>query len=63
MSLMPEWARHLTGTYLPRVVQRAYLEPSARLQARAVRWAYPQLPCHELALARAAAPAAAASAA
>jgi uncharacterized protein (DUF2236 family) len=57
MSLMPVWARQLTGTYLPRSVGHAYLDPSFRLQARAVRWAYPTLPCKELALARATAPA------
>ena len=53
MLLMPEWAQHLSGTYQPRVVQRAYLVPTARLQARVVRWAYPVLPCVELATARA----------
>jgi uncharacterized protein (DUF2236 family) len=53
MLLMPEWARHLTGTYQPRAVQVAYLEPMARLQARVTRWAYPVLPCVELATARA----------
>jgi uncharacterized protein (DUF2236 family) len=57
MSLMPTWARHLTGTYQPSPVRRAYLVPSARLQARIVRWAYPQLPCHAMAMARATAPA------
>jgi uncharacterized protein (DUF2236 family) len=56
MSLMPVWARHLTGTYQPAAVRRAYLEPSARLQARLVRWAFPELPCKTLALARATAP-------
>lgn len=53
MLLMPAWARHLTGTYQPKVVERAYLDPSARLQARLVRWAYPMLPCAEIATARA----------
>jgi uncharacterized protein (DUF2236 family) len=53
MTLMPAWARHLTGTYQPTAVQRAYLVPSARLQARLLRWAYPVLPCVELATARA----------
>jgi uncharacterized protein (DUF2236 family) len=63
MTLMPEWAQHLTGTYLPRPVQRAYLIPSARFQARVVRWAYPVLPCVELATARATAGAASVAAA
>jgi uncharacterized protein (DUF2236 family) len=58
MLLMPVWARQLTGTYQPRVVQRAYLEPAARVQVRMTRWAYPVLPCHEMATARASAPAA-----
>ena len=53
MSLMPEWARHLTGTYQPRPLQRAYLDPATHLQTRLVRWAYPVLPCVELATARA----------
>lgn len=53
MSLMPEWARHLTGTYQPPFVQRTVLEPMARLQVRLTRWAYPVLPCVELATARA----------
>jgi uncharacterized protein (DUF2236 family) len=52
MSLMPAWARHLTGTYLPRSVQRLYLDPSTRLQTRLIRWAYPELPCRALATAR-----------
>ena len=55
MLLMPEWARHLSGTYQPKAVQQAYLDPRARLEARLVRWAYPMLPCQELAAARAAA--------
>ena len=55
MLLMPAWARHLTGTYQPKVIERVYLEPNARLQARLLRWAYPELPCKQLATARAAA--------
>ncbi len=53
MLLMPAWARHLTGTYQPKVIERVYLDPSARLQARLLRWAYPELPCKQLATARA----------
>ncbi len=44
MSLMPTWARHLSGTYQPWPVRRAYLDPAARLQYRLVRWAYPEIP-------------------
>ncbi len=53
MLLMPAWARHMTATYQPAVVQRTYLVPNAHLEARLVRWAYPELPCHRMALARA----------
>jgi uncharacterized protein (DUF2236 family) len=53
MSLMPTWARHLSGTYQPAAVQRAYLEPATRLQSRLIRWAVPELPCHAMATARA----------
>ena len=53
MALMPAWAQHLTGTYLPAPVRRLYGEPSTRLQGRVVAWAYPELPCKRLALARA----------
>jgi uncharacterized protein (DUF2236 family) len=56
MLLMPEWARHLTGTYQPRVVEAAYLVPRAHLEARLIRWAVPVLPCVELASARVGAP-------
>jgi uncharacterized protein (DUF2236 family) len=52
MLLMPEWARHLTGTHQPRVVELGYLVPRAHLEARLVRWALPVLPCVELASAR-----------
>jgi uncharacterized protein (DUF2236 family) len=53
MSLMPKWARHLTGTYLPAPVQKLYLEPNAKLQSTVVRWAYPEPPCKAMAIARA----------
>ncbi|HJR26629.1 MAG TPA: oxygenase MpaB family protein [Acidimicrobiales bacterium] len=53
MLLMPAWARHLTGTYQTRVVEVGYLVPRARLEAQLLRWAYPVLPCVELATARA----------
>ena len=50
---MPEWARHLTGTYLPAPVRRLYLEPNARFVSNVVRWSYPELPCKQLAVERA----------
>jgi uncharacterized protein (DUF2236 family) len=52
MSLMPDWAQRMTGTRLPRPLQRLWLEPSDRLKAGLVRWAYPELPCKRMALAR-----------
>ena len=53
MLLMPKWARHLTGTYQPKLVERTYLDPNVRLQSRLLRWALPDLPCKVLATARA----------
>jgi len=53
MSLMPVWARRLTGTYQPTAVRTLYLDPAMRLQCRLIRWAVPELPCHALATARA----------
>lgn len=53
MELMPEWAGHLTGTWQPEAVQRAWLRPATRLRAALVRWACPELPCKRMALARA----------
>ena len=53
MSLMPEWARRLTGTWQPGLVERLWLRPSDRLKAALVRWAYPELPCKRMAVARA----------
>jgi uncharacterized protein (DUF2236 family) len=52
MGLMPEWARRLTGTHQPEIVQRLWLRPADRLKAALIRWAYPELPCKRLALAR-----------
>lgn len=55
MARMPRWARVLTGTDQPPLVQQMLLTPSDRLRARLVRYAYPVLPCKRLALARCAA--------
>ena len=52
MGLMPEWARRLTGTYQPKIVERLWLRPGGRVKARLLRWAYPELPCKRMALAR-----------
>jgi uncharacterized protein (DUF2236 family) len=53
MTLMPAWARQLTGTYLPAPIERLYLQPRARLETALIRWAYPELPCRAMATARA----------
>lgn len=53
MGLMPEWARRITGTYQPDPLYRFAFAASDRLKARIVRWAYAELPCKTMALARA----------
>ncbi len=53
MGLMPEWARRMTGTYVPELAQRAIFGPSDQLKASVVRWAYPELPCKTMAMRRA----------
>jgi uncharacterized protein (DUF2236 family) len=52
MSLMPDWARRLTATDTSETLDRALLQPSNRLRARLLRWAYPELPCKGMALRR-----------
>ena len=52
MTLMPEWARHLTGTAHPHWMERTLLVPATHLRARLVRWAYPAPPCVAMANAR-----------
>ena len=52
MTLMPEWARRLTGTDHPAWQERTVFAPASQLRARLVRWAYPEPPCVALARAR-----------
>jgi uncharacterized protein (DUF2236 family) len=52
MTLMPVWARQISGTYLPAAVQRLYLEPNTQVQTRLIRYAYPELPCRAMATER-----------
>jgi len=52
MTLMPEWARRITGTDHPQWLEDAVFSPASRLRARIVRWAYPAPPCVALANAR-----------
>jgi uncharacterized protein (DUF2236 family) len=61
MLLMPGWARRLTATKLQAINQRLLLHPNNRLKARIVRWAYPELPCKQMALERMSAPVSAAA--
>ncbi|HEY8493606.1 MAG TPA: oxygenase MpaB family protein [Myxococcota bacterium] len=53
MELVPEWAQRLTGTHAPAPLRWLWLRPHARLRARLVRWAVPELPCKRMAMARA----------
>lgn len=55
MSLMPEWARRMTGTWQSPALDRFFHAPTNRLKARLVRWAYPSPPCVAMAHERAAA--------
>ena len=52
MSLMPDWARSLTGLGHPAWTDTAYFRPSEQLKANLVRWAYPEPPCKTMALRR-----------
>lgn len=52
MDLLPAWAQRLTGTDAPDLLRRLVLRPSDRLKSALVRWAYPELPCKAMALAR-----------
>ena len=49
MDLMPDWARHLTGTERPEALRRFALRPVDQWKARLVRWAYPEPPCVQMA--------------
>jgi uncharacterized protein (DUF2236 family) len=51
MSLMPDWARVLTGTESS-LLGRLVLGPGERAKAALIRWAYPELPCKRMALER-----------
>jgi uncharacterized protein (DUF2236 family) len=53
MDLMPGWAQQLTGTEASELERGLWLRPADRAKAALVRWAYPELPCKRMALARA----------
>jgi uncharacterized protein (DUF2236 family) len=54
MTLMPEWARKLSGLDLPAWARVAYADPFNTLTARTLRWAYGVPPFKAMALERAA---------
>jgi uncharacterized protein (DUF2236 family) len=55
MSLMPEWAQRLTGLQHSELAQRLYFDPTTRLNAGLLRWAFGVPPYRVLADARVAA--------
>lgn len=55
MTLMPEWARRMTGTRHSQTMDRLVLGPLNQLRAQLIRWAYPEPPCVAMARARVAA--------
>jgi uncharacterized protein (DUF2236 family) len=54
MTLMPEWARKLSGLDLPPWARVAYADPYNALVARSLRWAYGVPPFKAMAIERAA---------
>jgi uncharacterized protein (DUF2236 family) len=52
MTMMPGWARKMTGTYHSRFAERFIFGPNEKLKSRIVRWAVGELPCKTMALAR-----------
>jgi uncharacterized protein (DUF2236 family) len=64
MTLMPVWARKMTGTYHSSFSEQFLFRPNEKIKSRLVRWAVGELPCKTIALTRfsADAPAAAADA-
>lgn len=53
MTMMPDWARKMTGTYHSESFERFVLRPNEKLKYRIVRWAVGEMPCKTMALARA----------
>lgn len=52
MTLMPVWARKMTGTYHSRFTEQFLFRPNEKLKSRIVRWAVGELPCKTIALTR-----------
>ena len=53
MTLMPDWARELTGLDHGAPGADLLSRRLERIKADLVRWAYPSPPCYEMAMARA----------
>lgn len=53
MSLMPEWARRMTGTRQPGFVSRWVFGPVDRAKAGVLRWGYASPPCVAMSIDRA----------
>ncbi len=52
MTMMPDWARKMTGTYHSEFAGRFVFKPNEKLKSRIVRWAVGEMPCKVMALAR-----------
>ena len=52
MTMMPDWARKMTGTSHSKFFERYVLNPNEKLKYRIVRWAVGEMPCKTMALER-----------
>jgi len=52
MTMMPDWARKMTGTNHSKLFERYVLNPNEKLKYRIVRWAVGEMPCKTMALER-----------
>lgn len=52
MTLMPIWARKMTGTCHSRITEHVLLRPNEKLKGKLVRWAVGEMPCKSIALTR-----------
>ena len=52
MTMMPDWARKMTGTYHGAFTERFVFRPNEKLKSKIVRWAVGEMPCKAMALAR-----------
>ncbi len=52
MTMMPDWARKMTGTYHGAFAERFVFRPNEKLKSKIVRWAVGEMPCKAMALAR-----------